>query len=169
MKKLMIFVGLAIFLSSCASRLETYNRENKPTMGIPFLTPVLVKVTEQTTYQATKQEFERVCTAETDVKLQVLPLGEQGYINFDPAQFGKGEFKVEFKDDGTLGAVYLNSEATAAAGNVVSLLEALLPYIAALKPAPEPEAKKDSARELKQQSCIKTGTTVIKVERVKIE
>lgn len=175
MKALLVVLAVSCtaMLAGCASSLKTYDSQKQPSVGIPIGTPVLVKITEQTTYQvdARNKQFEDYCTAEISSKYEFLALGERSYIAFDPAPLGKGEFKVEFNDAGVLKTVSLNSDATAGVEKVGDLLGTVLPYLAAPKPTVETKALEagGTAQEKKEKYCIKKGTELISVERIEIK
>lgn len=170
--ELIAVVSIAILTSGCASSLKTFDSQKLPSVGIPVGTPVLVKITEKTSYEVdpSNSKYESYCKPEINAKYQFLALGERSYIAFDPAPFGKGEFKVEFNDAGVLKTVSLNSDATAGADKVSDLLGTVLPYLAAPKPAPETKALvvEDTAQKKKDKYCIKKGAEVVTVERVEI-
>lgn len=170
---LTLMVGIASLSAGCASSFKTYDSQKQPSVGIPIATPVLVKITEQTNYEVDQKnkEYEAYCTSEKNSKYEFLPLGERSYIAFTPAALGKGEFKIEFNDAGTLKSVSLNSDSTAGADKVNSLLGTVLPYLAAPKPTAKVTllAAEDTAQKKKDKYCIKKGTEVISVERVEIK
>lgn len=173
MKSVIGVIGVALLASGCASSLKTFDSEKKQSVGIPIATPVLVKITEKTTYEVdpNNTKFESFCKPYVSAKYQFLALGERSYLAFDPAFLGKGEFKVEFNDAGTLKTVSLNSDATAGADKVSDLLGTVLPYLAAPKPTVETKAiaPEDTAQKTKDKYCIKKGTEVVSVERVEIK
>lgn len=173
MKSTIWVIGIAVLVSGCASSLKTFDSEKKQNVGIPISSPVLVKITEKTTYEVdpNNPKFEIFCKPDLNAKYQFLALGERSYIAFDPAFLGKGEFKVEFNDAGALKTVSLNSDATAGADKVSDLLGTVLPYLAAPKPTVETKAfaPEDTAQKTKEKYCIKKGTEVMSVERVEIK
>lgn len=167
-----VVVGTTL-LSGCASSLKTFDPQQRPSVGIPISTPVLVKITEKTTYEVDPKhkDLETYCEPDVDSSYKFFPLGDRSYVAFEPAALGKGEFKVEFNDNGTLKAISLNSDATAGAQSVNDLLKTVLPYMAAPKPAPAVKAAavEHTAQEIKDKYCIKKGTEVTSVERVDIK
>lgn len=176
MERRLQLIALAIggtLLSGCASSLKTFDAQKNPSVGIPVGTPILVKITERTTYEVDPKhpEFQSYCKTDVNATYEFLPLGERSYIAFEPAALGKGEFKVEFNDNGALKTVSVNSDATAGTQSVTELLSTILPYMAAPKPTPEIKATiaKDTAQETKEKYCIKKGTEVTDVERVNIK
>jgi hypothetical protein len=162
----------ALAIAGCASTLTTFDSKGTLTKGVPFGTPVLVKITERTTYQVDpkNQQFSEYCTPDHLVKLQFLPLGERHYVTFSPAAFGKGEFKVEFGDTGTLKSVSLNSDATAGVEKVGDFLGTVLPFITEKKTEEATtSAQKDlTAQETKAKYCLKKATEVVAVERFEV-
>lgn len=173
MKNIAIVIAASLFASGCASSLKTFNADSKPTVGIPIGTPVLVEITEETTYEVdpNNMKYATYCTADLNSKYQFLALGERSFIAFDPAPFGKGEFKVEFNDAGVLKSVSLNSDATAGTEKITGLLDTVLPYLAAPKPTPSAQtlAPDTTAQGNKDKYCIKKGTKVISVNRVDLK
>lgn len=174
MKKRLVLIALVIsniFIGGCASYLKTFDAQKNPSVGIPIGTPVLVKITERTAYEVDPKhkEFESYCKSDINATYKFFPLGERSYIAFDPAVFGKGEFKVEFNDSGALKSVSLNSDATAGVQSVNELLGTVLPYLAAPKAEMKAAVEKDTAQEKKDKYCIKKGTEVTSVERVEIK
>lgn len=171
-------VGIVLLASGCASSLKTFDGKGNSSKGIPIGTPVLVKITAETTFKgtanATENEVAKYCLSEKNEELKFMALGERSYIAFDPAPLGKGEFIIEFNDDGVLKKVSLNSDATAGVDKVNSLLGTVLPYLAAPKPTAESvmeaaAAKVDeSAQKMKEKLCLKTETKIISVERAVI-
>ena len=172
MKRIIWVIGVVVLASGCASSLKTFDSEKKQSVGIPITSPVLVKITEKTTYEVDPNNttFDSFCKPDVNAKYQFLALGERSYLAFDPAFLGKGEFKVEFNDAGALKTISLNSDATAGADKVSDLLGTVLPYIAAPKPTVEKKAiAQDTAQKTKDKYCIKKGTEVVSVERVEIK
>lgn len=169
MKIIPLLIATPMLISGCASSLLTYDSNKVETVGIPISTPVLVKITEKTDYEVVPGKDSKYCTSETNSKYQFMALGERSYIGFKPAQLGKGEFKVEFNDNGTLKSVSLNSDATAGTEKVTGLLETVLPFIAAPKPIPAAQASDKSAQSLKDLNCIKKGTQVTDVQTVQVK
>ncbi len=173
MKKITIIIAALLLASGCASSLKTFNAKGEPTVGIPIGTPVLVEITEETTYEVDPKNvgYESYCKSDINSKFQLLALGERSFIAFDPAPLGKGEFKVEFNDAGVLKSVSLNSDATAGTEKITGLLDTVLPYLAAPKPTASALAlpPDTSAQENKEKYCIKKGTKVVNVKRVNIE
>ncbi len=119
-----LVLGSIVLLGGCASSLKTFDAQKNPSVGIPVGSPVLVKITEKTTYEVDPKhkEFENYCKPDVNATYKFLPLGERVYIAFDPAIWGKGEFKVEFNDNGALKSVSLNSDASAGVQSVNELL-----------------------------------------------
>ena len=164
---------LAVACTGCASSLQTFDATGKKTVGIPIATPVLVKITEKTSYEVGPDgsAYSKYCTAEVNAKYQFLALGERSYVTFKAAPFGKGEFKLEFNDAGVLKTVSLNSDATTGVEQITGLLGTVLPYLTAPKSTPEPKAglPEETAQKIKEKYCIKKGTEVLSVERVTID
>lgn len=175
MKSIALVVFASFFVTGCASSLKTFDAKSKPSVGIPIGTPVLVKITEETTYEVApgdeNAKYKDFCKSDVNSKYQFLALGERSYIAFDPAPLGKGEFKIEFNDAGVLKTVSLNSDATAGTEKVTGLLETVLPYLAAPKPTPSAQVLPSdiTAQDKKDKYCIKKGTKVISVEPVEIK
>ena len=179
MNKLLALLTLSVgttLLGGCASSLKTFDAEKKPSIGIPIGTPVLVKITKETTYEVDpiSIDFVKYCTSDIDETYEFLPLGERSYIAFEPAALGKGEFKVEFTDSGALKAVSLNSDATAGAQAVTDFLKTVLPFVAAQKTAVVATTAYapldgDTAQNKKNKYCIKKETKVTSVERINIK
>ncbi|MEF8726715.1 MAG: hypothetical protein V5B34_00605 [Accumulibacter sp.] len=172
MKKSIVLAFLSVFVTGCASYLKTYDSDEQPSVGIPIATPVLVKIVEITNYSVDPKQasYSDYCTPVTSSKYEFLALGKRSYIAFDPAVFGKGEFKVEFTDSGALKSVSLNSDATAGAEGIKDLLGTVLPFLAAPKPTAAVAALvDDTAQQKRDKYCIKKGTEVLSVERVDIK
>lgn len=171
--KLILLAFVSLIVVGCASSLKTFNAKGGASFGIPIGTPVLVKITEETTYEVDPHHKDYIdyCNSDQNSKYQFLALGERSYIAFDPAPLGKGEFKVEFNDAGVLKSVSLNSDATAGTEKVTTLLDTALPYLAAPKPTPSAQAlpSDPKAQDNKDKYCIKKGTKVISVEHVEIK
>lgn len=172
MKYIAIIIAASLLTSGCASSLKTFNAKSEPTVGIPIGTPVLVEVTEETAYEVdpSNAKYDSYCKPDLNSKYQFLALGERSFIAFNPAPLGKGEFKIEFNDTGVLKSVSLNSDATAGTEKITSLLDTVLPYLAAPKPTPPAQAlpPDTTAQERKDKYCIKKGTKVISVKRVEV-
>lgn len=172
--KISTFASLVLVAvcTGCASSIQTFDATGKQTAGVPIATPVLVKITEKTSYEVGPDgsAYSKYCTDEVSAKYQFLALGERSYVTFKAAPLGKGEFKLEFNDAGVLKAVSLNSDATAGAEQISGLLGTVLPYLAAPKPTLESKsvALEETAQKIKEKYCIKKGTEVLSVERVKI-
>lgn len=173
MKSMAIIFAASLFVSGCASSLKTFNAESEPIVGIPIGTPVLVEITEETSYEVDPNHviYETYCKPDINSKYQFLALGERNFIAFEPAPLGKGEFKVEFSDAGVLKSVSLNSEATTGTEKIAGLLDTVLPYLAAPKPTPSAQALPPdaSAQGNKEKYCIKKETKVLSVKRVDIK
>lgn len=167
------------FITGCASSLKTYNDQNEPSVGVPVAAPVLVKITEVTTYKSIDNETEhaKYCTPETNVRFDYLALGERSYITFKPAPFGKAEFALEYNESGSLKSVSLGSDASAGVEKVNELVSTVLPYIASTKVASADQAKllteddkkllgapsEKTAQEMKDKFCLleeKTASAV---------
>ena len=171
MKAIIGVMGAAVLISGCASSLETFDSAGNRSVGIPIATPVLVKITEQTTYEVdpNHKNYESYCMPDVNSKYQFLALGERTYLAFDPAFLGKGEFKAEFSDSGALKTVSLNSDATAGADRVGNLLGTVLPYLAAPTVEVLAAEGEGTAQKTKDKYCIKKGTEVTSVERVTVQ
>lgn len=173
MKKILgIFTLVA--LSGCSSSLMVYDSDKALTKGIPVNSSVLMEVTSVTEYKVAKgsDEFEDLCISETSVKLEFYPLGERYYINFDPAEFGDSEFKVEFNDSGLLKHVSLNSKSSGGVEQINSLLSTVLPYVKTPKVVPENKGlvgKGQKASELKAEHCLKSSTKITNVKKVSVK
>src|SRR5687768_5254648 len=170
MKVLLIVPAFACLIGAgCASSLKTFNSESQPTVGIPISTPVLVKITSRTKFKPgpNGEKFAAYCMDEEDSEYKMLPLGERGYINFEAAQFGKSEFKVEFSDAGSLKVVSLNSDPSKALEEAGDFASAVLPFIASKKPSPAALAD-DPAQTIKDTHCVRGGTEMISVEKVNL-
>lgn len=165
-------VGLAVLaIVGCASSLKTFTADGTRTLGIPVATPVLVRITETTHFVAdpANPHYRDYCVDDTSSRYEVLAVGERIYVAFDPAPLGKGEFKVELTSAGALKLVSLNSEATSGADEIGDLLAAVLPFVAAPKPEPAGLRPSDeTAQQIKARYCLKTGTEVIRIERVEV-
>lgn len=176
-----IIIAVSLLTSGCASSLKTFNEKSEPTVGIPIRTPVLVEITEETTYEVDPNhakevdpnhaKYESYCKPDINSKYQFLALGERSFIAFNPAPLGKGEFNVEFNDAGVLKKVSLNSDASAGTEKIAGLLDTVLPYLAAPKPTPSAQlfSSDTSAQGNKEKYCIKKGTKVVDVKRVNIK
>jgi hypothetical protein len=156
--------------AGCAASLQTFDSASQPTVGIPVSTPVLVKITEMTTYQPAPSgsAYAAYCTEEINSTFQFLALGERSFISFKPAQLGKAEFKLEFSDSGVLKGVSLNSDATAGVEQVAGFLETVLPYVASTKAMPDVKAGDagDTSQSLKDKYCLKKGKEILSIERL---
>ncbi|HEX2964432.1 MAG TPA: hypothetical protein VHO84_01530 [Syntrophorhabdaceae bacterium] len=175
MKKLQI-TSIALFLSAllltgCSSSLKTFDEKQRLSVGIPINTPVLVKVTERTIYAVDprNREFEEFCVPSISTTFQYHTLGERSYVAFDPAFFGKGEFKIEFHENGGLKSIVLNSDASTGVDKMNDLLKTVAPYIAApLGLTKEMKTVQEgTAQSMKEKYCIKTQTEIISIERIK--
>lgn len=168
-----IIIAVSLLTSGCASSLKTFNEKSEPTVGIPIRTPVLVEITEETTYEVdpNQAKYESYCKSDINSKYEFLALGERSFIAFNPAPLGKGEFNVEFNDAGVLKKVSLNSDASAGTEKIAGLLDTVLPYLAAPKPTPSAQlfSSDTSAQGNKEKYCIKKGTKVVDVKRVNIK
>ena len=165
-----VFSTLAI--TGCASSLVTYDSKGQKTKGIVVHSPVLVKITTETTYKVdpSNVKHKEFCTPEQNSTYEFLPLGEKSYINFDSASFGKSEFSIEFAEKGSLKGVSLNSDASAGVEKVTSLLGTVLPFVA--KPKAEIETKAvvpDTAQKMKEKYCIKSGENVTGITPVVVQ
>jgi len=165
--------------AGCASSLRTYNGELKQTKGIAVRVPILAEVTRVTTYalvggDATKAMY---CTPDTVVTLESIPIGEEYFISFDPAKFGKAEFSVELTDGGTLRKVSLGSDpgTSSAVEAATGLISAVLPFIAVPKQQPEPVGpsferrvgEEGTTSELRQKHCAKAKTDITDIQKAK--
>ncbi|NMG00887.1 hypothetical protein GPA27_26250 [Aromatoleum toluolicum] len=173
MKITVLISSAPLLLGGCASSLETFDASGTQSVGVPIATPVLVKVTERTSFAVSPDgaDYARYCIEEVNARYQFLAIGERSYVTFKPAPLGKGEFKLEFTDAGALKMVSLNSDASAGVEQVTGLIGSVLPYVAAPKPVPDARAavSEVAAEKLKEKYCLKKGTEVLRVERVKIE
>lgn len=161
---------ILVFFSGCSSSLKTFDAKQKASVGVPINTPVLVKVTERTSYivDPRRKEFEEFCTPSVNTTFQYHALGERSYVAFEPALLGKGEFKIEFHENGALKSISLNSDASAGVDKVNDLLKAVAPYVAApLGLTKETRtAQEETAQSMRDRYCLKTQTEVISIERI---
>jgi hypothetical protein len=163
-------------ITGCASSLKTYDGQKQSSVGVPVATPVLVKITEITTYKSidNQKEHAKYCTPETVVRFDYLALGERSYITFEPAPFGKAEFALEYNESGSLKSVSLGSDASAGVEKVNELVSTVLPYVASTKFASADQTKllagtdqklfgaplEKTAQEMKDKFCLLEGKTV---------
>ncbi len=164
-------IGTAALAAGCASSLKSFDAEQGPVVGVPVRSPMLAEVTRVTTFAVAPNAvgnaaYAGYCKPDTAVTLEVLPIGKLYYLNFDPATFGKAEFKVDLSDAGLLKSVSLNSDPRTAetTKEIAGLLESVLPFVAAPKEAPtdartqaDPDRK---AQEMRDKYCIRTGVSV---------
>lgn len=182
-----MFIGIGC-MTGCASSLKTYDDQRNPSVGVPVATPVLVKITEQTTYKTIdeQRQYAKYCTPEINIRLDYLALGERSFITFHPAPFGKAEFALEYNESGSLKSVSLGSDASAGIEKVNELVSTVLPYFASAKTSPtniEPsnqeklltqddnetslgESLGKNAKDMKDKFCLSEGTKVISVEKL---
>ncbi len=162
---------ILVFFSGCSSSLKTFDAKQNVSVGIPINTPTLVKVTERTSYMVDprKKEFEEFCKPSLNTTFQYQALGEQSYVAFEPALLGKGEFKIEFHENGALKSISLNSDASTGIDKVNDLLKTVAPYVAApLGLTKEMKAtQEETAQSMRDRYCLKTQTEVISIERIK--
>lgn len=160
--------ALAGLAAACASSLKSFDAEGRALTGVPIRAPMLVEVTRVTTYTARPHAGDDAafCRPDTAVTLEVMPLGRLFYLNVQPADFGKAEFKLELTEAGTLKSVSLNSDPRTAESmkELGALLGTLLPYAAAPKEAPADARKAPTAdataQELRDKHCIRTGVGI---------
>ncbi|MEW5983284.1 MAG: hypothetical protein AB1806_13085 [Acidobacteriota bacterium] len=164
---------ITLSFGGCASSLRTFGGDARPIVGVPVATPVLVRITETTSFEVDPANpgYQAYCTDETTSRYEFLAVGERAYVAFRPAMFGKGEFRLELTPSGALKSVSVNSDATAGADTVGELLAAALPFVAAPKAAADTKAALpagETAQKIKERYCLKTGSQVTRIERVQI-
>lgn len=161
-----IIICTAAFAAACASSLQSFDADGRALKGVPIRAPILVEVTRVTTYAVAPNATAAYCRPDTAVTLEVMPLGRRFYLNVQPADFGKAEFKLELTEAGTLKSVSLNSDPRSAESmkELGALLGTLLPYAAAPKEPPADARKAPTAdattQELRDQHCIRTGVGI---------
>lgn len=163
-----------LLITGCASSLKIYDSNNQKAKGVPISAPQLVEVTTTATYKVAKgrEQFKDFCTPEVSSTVDVLPLGERFYVNFDPAKFGDGEFAVEFNDKGLVKSITLNSKASAGAEQANTLLSTILPFVKSPKAAPEVASLvtgNDVAQKLKDENCLKDSTKVTSIKKIEVQ
>lgn len=166
-----LFLIVAVLASGCASSLKTFDSNGQASPGVPVSIPVLAKVVTVRSFvpaaPAVSEKEKSYCVPEKLEEFKFMPMGERTYIAFDPAPLGKGEFKLEFGDNGMLKTVSLNSDATAGVEKVGGMLGTVLPYLAEPKQASTTEAE-DKAAALKEKFCLKASET-ISIERAQFK
>lgn len=179
MLKIYSSIILAVLISGCSSKLTTFDSDGKEMVGVPIGKPVLVEFNTTTVFKPVvgHENFKNYCTDVNNSEAKFLPLGETYYIGFDPASFGKGEFKLEFSDSGNIKVISLNSDATAGVNATKDILGTILPYIKAPKTAPDDSETADfaptdttvPAEDLKKLHCLNKGTKVTSIRKIKIQ
>lgn len=182
-KYLLLAVSVSALMSTgCSTKLLTYGADGNISKGVPVGTPKLVKITSQTSFKPIKADGNEIyCVPEISSEYKFMPVGETTYINFDPAELGKGDFKIEFTDSGILKSVSINSEANAGVDSFNNLASTLLPFLTAPKVASTEKdeteglasersaAVPDNAKYIKAKFCLNTGKTVVSIESVIIK
>lgn len=182
---IVVFLSI-ITISGCAANLTTFDSKGKKSKGIPVVGPVLVKITSVTEYQVLPgpkhKHFEDHCMKETKSEYKILPL-DIYYVELEPSPFGKGEFKIEFTDSGAPKMISLNSDASAGIDAVKGFLETTLPFVTDVKTLKETTSRSAvknviedlatgqmvDAATLKKIHCLKKGSVVKSIEKVKIK
>jgi hypothetical protein len=167
-------LSLALGFSACASDFAVHDNDEQEVVGFPIRTPVLVEVTQQTSYEvvagAEHAEFAKYCTPRISSSHGVLPLGDVHYVSFDAAALGKSEFSLDFYDSGTLKNLSINSDATEGLDPVSNLVEGMLPFVAAPKVGDIRLSERiDDAEKIRRRHCLETGTTLVSIERISID
>ena len=178
MFKSIITVSTLILVSSCSSNLKVFDENNKEAKGIPINAPQLVEITTTTSYKVAEgsERFAALCTSEVSSKIEVLPLGQRYYVNFEAAALGDSEFSIEYNDKGLVKTISLNSKASSGLEQTSSLLSTVLPYIKAEKSTPVASTDKStpplgdiSAQKLKDLHCLKNGSVVSSIKKASIQ
>lgn len=178
-----IFLTTLFTLTGCASELIASRVDGTKLPGVPVGSPKLVEITSTTSYKPVKKgQFTEYCTPEVNSEIQFLPLGEVTYLNMDPASIAKGEFTLEFSDNGNIKKVSLNSDAGSGVDSVNTLASTLLPFLATPKTADAPAAtasvgglaapaagSPSTAKELKAKHCLIAGTTVSSIKAIEVK
>lgn len=179
MKPSLCFLALTVsLLSGCASKLTIYDAGGNPLKGVPVRTPILVEVTTETTYEIDPkistsdpryETIKELCAPTTKSTTSFLPLGTLSYVNFEPALFGKSEFKVEFSDSGLLKTLALNSDPAATTEAVSKLLGTVLPYVATPKPIAKLLEDEPDLEKTRAAVCIVKDTKIKTIKERKVE
>jgi hypothetical protein len=169
-----VIAAFCLSALGCASDLRVYDASSNPAKGIPLATPVLVKVTTQTTYEVdpAHTDFAKYCVSDTTEKYDVMPLGDRFFVTFDSAPPGKSEFSVDFNDSGLLKNVKLNSDPrvpeTIEAGAKLVSSVAEVAKAAGLAPLGiAADGQRKTAQERKKQYCIKSQESTT-IQRAKL-
>lgn len=175
---LQLLVVLMALLSGCASKLAVFDGHGNPMKGVPVRSPLLVEITTETSYEidpkipASDRGYEtikKLCAPTTNSTTSFLPLGTLTYVNFEPASFGKSEFKLEFSDSGSLKTLSLNSDPAATTESVSRLLGAVLPYVAAPKPTEKALAEEPDLERTRASVCLVKETKIKSIKERKLE
>lgn len=166
----LLAIGVSVLAGGCASRLVVTGQANQRLSGVPVRAPVLAEVTRVISYAPLPNvgEHASVCKDERITTLEVLPLGRPYHVTFQPALFGKTEFKLDLGDSGALKTVSLNSDARApeALKEAGAVLGTVLPFIAAKKESPsvasEPAAQTEGPSS-RDKHCVRTDTRVDRI------
>lgn len=169
-------LAMVLGIAGCASEFAVYDDAEQEIVGFPVRTPVLVEITQQTSYEvvagAEHAEFAKYCTPRSSSSHGILPLGDVHYVSFDAAALGKGEFSLDFYDSGALRNLSVNSDATEGLDSVSEFVEGVLPFVAAPKAAGDDARlfeRLDDAEILRKKHCLQTGTTLVSIERISID
>lgn len=169
-----LLLAAVLSTAGCATHLNVYDGRGEAMKGVPIRSPVLVEVTTQTDYTIAPSvsssdpnyaTIVELCKPTTTQKTEFLPLGEVAYVNFDPAEFGKSEFKVEFTDAGGTKAISVNSDPSAAIESTAGLIASLAPFIAEPKGNAAPLMAGGDLEELRKASCIVKSSKVLSIKR----
>jgi hypothetical protein len=163
----------ALHMGGCASSLKVYDAGHHRIEGMPVSLPVMMYVERVSTYQpvAGHEKESRYCTDDTVVTLELLPNDSVTYLAFDPATFGKGDFRLEFNDAGTLRVVSLTSEPRGpeTLEAATRLASAVLPFVATAKVAPDTVTPSvtgvRSGQANKDEYCLRARTAVVRYSR----
>jgi hypothetical protein len=168
-------LALALGLSACASEFSVHDKDEQEIVGFPVRTPVLVEITQRTSYEvvagAEHAEFAKYCQPRLSSSHGILPLGDVHYVSFDAAALGKGEFSLDFYDSGALRKLSVNSDATEGLDSVSGLMEGVLPFVKAPKEADDARLfeRLDDAETLRNKHCLQTGTTLVSIVRIAVD
>lgn len=137
-------VAMTLF-TGCSAKLLV-SRQLSDDGGLPIRVDIPVIVTTTIQYSAlpvgqvnkmlppehhkSQAEADVLC-ARPDIKetIATAPLGEQYFVNIDPADLAKNEFEVEWSENGRLKKVSMNSDPSATIKESAAALETLLPFV----------------------------------------
>lgn len=137
-------LAMALF-TGCSAKLLV-SRQLGDDGGLPIRVDIPVIVTTTIHYSAlpvdqvnkmlppphrkSQAEADALC-ARPGVKetLATAPLGDQYFVNIDPADLAKNEFEVEWAENGRLKRVSMNSDPSATIKESAAALETLLPFV----------------------------------------